>query len=176
MGKMYLQLKWMLSFHLFSIEPIGSASRRFQGQLREDCDIESVMLGVPTQAISCWEGRKKGKEGGRQAGRKAGRKEGQTKPGSLCDSSGRKVSRGTSPKHPMKSKATKTKMTSRNKTGVLLFLPFLPLCSGDGKGLYSHHLAVGLALSMRACLLSPLSTCCPSSDSVRFTAKGRSKL
>lgn len=76
------------------------------------------------------EGRKEGRGTGRQEGRKAGRKEGQTKPGSLSDSSGRKVSRITSPKHPVKSKATKTKITSRNKTGVLLFLLF---AVGTGK-------------------------------------------
>lgn len=46
---------------------------------------------------------------------------------------------------------------------------FLPHCSGDRKGLYySHHLAVGLAPSMRACLLSPLSKHWPSSDSVNY--------
>lgn len=30
----------------------GWTVRRLEGQLREDCDIESVMLGVPTQATS----------------------------------------------------------------------------------------------------------------------------
>lgn len=49
--------------------------RRLEGELREDCDIESVMLGVPTQATYHWEGRKNGRERGRQAARKEGRKE-----------------------------------------------------------------------------------------------------
>lgn len=44
--------------------------------LRENCDIESVMLGVPTQATSPWEGRKKGRKGGRQVGRREERKAG----------------------------------------------------------------------------------------------------
>lgn len=119
----------------------------------------------------CWECPPKlhptGKEGrreGRQEGRKAGRKEGQTKPGSLCDSRGRKASMRTSPKHPMKSKASKTKITLETKLKYCSS-SFLPHCNGDRKGLYSHHLAVRLALSMTACLLFPLSKHWPSSDS-----------
>lgn len=116
----------------------GWSARRFQDQLREDSDIQSVMLGVPPKPHPTGkEGRKGGREGSRQEGRKAGRKEGQTKPGSLCDSSGRKVSMRTSPKHPMKSKASKTKITFRNKTEVLLFLLSVPLQWGQERIVFS---------------------------------------
>ena len=77
----------------------------------KSCGTGSPALEVPTPATSPWEGRK----------------ESRMKPGSPCDSSGRKVSRRASPKHPMKSKAVKTKITCRNKTGVLLFLLFSSL-------------------------------------------------
>lgn len=59
----------------------GWTVRRLEGQLREDCDIESVMLGVPTQATSHWDGRKKEWKGGREAGSKEGRKKGKQEGG-----------------------------------------------------------------------------------------------
>lgn len=97
--------------------------RRLQGHLRASCGMGSATLGVPAPVTSPWDGW----TGGRKEGREERKKEGKTKPGSPCDSSGRKVSRTVSPKHPMKSKATKTKISSRNKTGVLLFLLFASL-------------------------------------------------
>lgn len=82
----------------------GWTVRRLEGQLREDCDIEISYVGGAHPShipLGRKEERMEGREGGRQQGRKeerkAGKREGQTEPGSLCDSSGRKVSRRTSP-------------------------------------------------------------------------------
>lgn len=46
---------------------------------------------------------------------------------SLCDSSGRKVSTRASPEQLMKSKATKTEITYRSRTGILFFLLYASL-------------------------------------------------
>lgn len=58
-----------------------------------------------------------------QAGPPGGQ-ESRRKPGTPSESSGREMSRRISPKNCVRSKAANTKITSRNKSGALLFLLF----------------------------------------------------
>jgi len=86
-----------------------------------------------------------------------GRRDNRTKPGSLCDSSGRKDSRRGSRKHPVKPKATKTEITSRNKNRSVAPAPFRLTAGEMGKDWAIACLVVGLAARVRAWLSSSLS-------------------
>lgn len=139
----------MLSFHPLSIGLIGSANAESRAGRRWD----SGGWSVPTPAASPWEGRKEGrKAGGSQVHH--------------VTAAGEKLSRRASPKnHPMKSKAMKTKVTCRNKTGGLLFLFFASPQRRRERTEPSPALPQGSRWARERVLLSPLSK---HSDPVRF--------